>query len=234
MLNSKKQLCLFLLLYPALAFSQTIYYDTRYSVLENFKRGFADTFHVDNYVFRIVADTSEAPEYRFQLEKQEGSTWAKRFSFGFGIGFHNPDYNRKVDFNCDNYNDLLVFSSRGGGAYVYDSAAGEFISTPFKRPYDWKVLNTQHRLVCSLDYDPATGNGVSLLYTFSGFNIYPLYYMAIKTSADGYKKTCILYKCSNGDIETKTKVEEKIFYTLGYEFFHGFWKTRYKKLLAYD
>jgi len=221
------------LLLPAIAFSQTYEYDSSLTQLENFDKGFIDTFSVNNTAFRIVPDKAGKFKGRLMLQKNADGSWQDRFSFGYPIDVHAVHYEIKLDVNCDGYKDLTVNSKHLRDGYIFDPATNEFAKTYVPAGYDAVMLDPEKHIIASIDNDEGLVNGISVMYKITpDFKQYAYYYMFITDNSTGTKKTCTLYKCANGNVNSRVKVDVTTVPAENFSFYADYWKSRYAKLMA--
>jgi len=229
----KQIIAILAFLFPAVAFSQTYVYDSSLTQLENFDKGYIDTFSLNNTLFRIVPDKASTIKGRLQLQKNVNGEWQKRISFGYPIDVHSVHYTRQTDVNCDGYNDLSVNQKHLRDGYIFDPAVNDFVQTAVPAGYAVTMIDSTQHLIASIDNDEGLVNGISMLYKITpDFKMYVYCYLFITDNSSGTVKTCNLYKCANGNVNTKVKVEVSTVKSETFDFYADYWKAKYNKLMA--
>jgi len=200
-------------------------FDSSLESMDNFDRGYVDTFSISKNKFRIRAANGEC----CIVEKLKATTWSKNFyyiisQYGFGIS---------RDVNGDGYFDFISKRNRLSDVYLFDTLAKQFIDTPFTIVPDWVELDKRHKIFCNYWTLYKISDMRSELYTFDKGEIKTLFYIKFITGKNaGIIKKIILY--NNTSTRPKKIYELKVNPNEIDFDYEKFWASRYQQLMGYQ
>ncbi len=111
-------------------------YDKFRGEIENFDKGFIDTFSVNDIKFQLFSNPDSTGDLELQVLKN--GKWQTNLKLPYGINGSKAN----KDVNRDGFNDFVLSLRRGNEVYLYDTLVNEYHKEPIALAFEWCIIDS--------------------------------------------------------------------------------------------
>ena|GEM_PF-5193923 len=195
-------------------------YDTTKSNIENFDKGYVDTFSIRGIQFKLFTNPDSLGDLELQVLKN--GLWQSNFKIPYGTNGNSAE----IDINQDGFNDFQNSLLRGSQVYLFDTTQMRFYPEPISLAFEWTIIDSLQKLY-SNNYE-IKGISETDLFKLDGFKQTFLYNAPINYDISDNKEiaTVRLYKIKNNDFTDTLFISQQKYNLLKNDFdYKKYWRN---------
>ncbi len=190
-------------------------YDSSLGRMENFDRGYMQTFSISGVNFRVFSNPDSVSDLEVQVEKS--GRWVTNFKIPFGSAGLEPF----EDFNFDGHMDYLHCMLRGCGVYLFDFSKKQFYPDCIGLGLEYQVIDsTKHIYATEMSRD----YWWTSVFVLNGFMATELYSAELEIN-DELNFKAELQVVKTNEATGKGTLLDKINVSIDTFEYQNFWKT---------